>query len=125
MPPPRRRRQKPLERASVKVQGRRDERNFTTSDSDRTDAEGVAHLTVDDPGAHLLLTVDPPEGRDAEWAGEAKVAGHAVVRESPDESHRFAMDISEVVLTHLDEAGTQLVIESWHPGSGLREVRRS
>src|SRR5436190_12867334 len=38
-----------------------------------------ARLAVHSP------TVDPPEGRDAEWAGEAKVAGHAVVRESPDE----------------------------------------
>src|SRR3954452_15939382 len=69
-------------------------------------------------------TVDPPAGRDAEWAGEAKVAGRAVVRASPDDSHRFAIDLSEVVLTHLDDAGTQLVITSWHPGRGVREVRR-
>jgi hypothetical protein len=69
-------------------------------------------------------TVDPPEGRDPEWAGEAKVAGTAAVRESPDESHRFAVDLTEVVLTHLDEAGKQLVITSWHPDRGVREIRR-
>jgi hypothetical protein len=70
-------------------------------------------------------TVDPPEGRDADWEGEAKVAGTAVPRTSPDASHRFALDITEVVLTHLDEAGTQLVITSWHPDRGVVETRRS
>lgn len=70
-------------------------------------------------------TVDPPEGQPTGWAGEAKVAGRAAVATSPDDSHRFAIDISEVVLTHLDEAGKQLVITSWHPGAGVREIRRS
>ena len=70
-------------------------------------------------------TVDPPEGAPTGWAGEAKVAGHAAPRDSPDDSHRFAIDLTEVVLTHLDDAGTQLVITSWHPGAGVREIRRS
>lgn len=69
-------------------------------------------------------TVDPPDGKPSAWEGEAKVAGTAVVRPSDDASHRFAIDIDEVVLTHLDDAGTQLVITSWHPGRGLREIRR-
>ena len=70
-------------------------------------------------------TVDPPEGSPSSWIGEAKVAGRALVRESPDSSHRFAIDITEVVLTHLDDAGTQLVVESWHPDRGVSEVRRT
>jgi hypothetical protein len=70
-------------------------------------------------------TVDPPDGKPTEWAGEAKVAGRAIVAESPDDSHRFTIDVTELVLTHLDEAGTQLVITSWHPGRGLRELRRT
>jgi hypothetical protein len=70
-------------------------------------------------------TVDPPEGQPAGWSGEAKVAGMAVVAESPDESHRFVIDITEVVLTHLDDEGTQLVITSWHPATGVRETRRT
>src|SRR3954462_10250345 len=41
-------------------------------------------------------TVDPPEGRDPEWEGEAKVAGRVALRESEDDSHRFAVDLSEV-----------------------------
>ena len=70
-------------------------------------------------------TVDPPEGRPTGWEGEAKVAGVAVVAESPDDSHRFVIDVTELVLTHLDEAGTQLVITSWHPDRGVRETRRA
>lgn len=69
-------------------------------------------------------TVDPPEGVPAAWAGEAKVAGLAVLRDSPDESHRFAIDILEVVLTSLDAEGEHLVVTSWHPGRGVAEVRR-
>jgi hypothetical protein len=69
-------------------------------------------------------TVDPPEGRPSEWPGEAKVAGTAVVAPSPDESHRFHVDITEVVLTHLDEPGELLVVEFWHPGRGVEEIRR-
>ncbi|MCU1590803.1 MAG: pyridoxamine 5-phosphate oxidase-related FMN-binding protein [Frankiales bacterium] len=69
-------------------------------------------------------TVDPPDGQPTAWEGEAKVAGRALPRESPDASHRFAVDITEVVLTRLDDAGTQLVITSWHPGRGVREIRR-
>jgi hypothetical protein len=70
-------------------------------------------------------TVDPPEGQPTGWVGEAKVAGCAVVRPSPDDSHRFAIEITEVVLTHLDDEGKQLVITSWHPDRGVQEIRRS
>ena len=55
---------KPVVKARVKVQGRRDEKNFTTADSDLTDADGVAHVEVADPGAHLWLGVERPEDRD-------------------------------------------------------------
>ncbi|MDX6198411.1 MAG: hypothetical protein QOJ79_1562 [Actinomycetota bacterium] len=70
-------------------------------------------------------TVDAPEGRPTGWEGEAKVAGIAAVAESPDDSHRFVIDVTEVVLTHLDEEGKQLVITSWHPSTGVREIRRT
>jgi hypothetical protein len=64
-------------------------------------------------------TSDPPEDPSG-WVGEAKLAGHAV--EVPhDGSHRFRVDIDEVMFTHLNEAGDRLVIESWHPNRG-REV---
>jgi hypothetical protein len=70
-------------------------------------------------------TVDPPDGKPTEWEGEAKVAGRAVVADSADDSHRFVIDVDALVLTHLDEAGAQLVITSWHPDRGVRETRRT
>jgi hypothetical protein len=76
-------------------------------------------------------TVHPEEGKEAEWPGEAKVAGRAVAagpvigegEEGPD-GEMFTADISEVVFTHLDPAATKLVIESWTPERGLRVVER-
>ena len=72
-------------------------------------------------------TVDPPEGRESEWAGEAKVAGTAVelgaVPGHPPESHRFRLDLDEVVHTRVD--GDALVITSWHRGRGVEQQRRS
>jgi hypothetical protein len=71
--------------------------------------------------------VDPVEGREAEWPGEAKISGRAVlsgsVREQPD-SDLFHADIAEVVLTHLNDAATLLVVEWWTPAAGLRRVER-
>jgi hypothetical protein len=69
-------------------------------------------------------TSDPPAGDAKGWSGEAKVAGAAVEVESPDDSHRFEIDIREAVITGLDPAGRRLVIESWKPGRGLRRVER-
>ncbi|MFL6204569.1 MAG: pyridoxamine 5'-phosphate oxidase family protein [Acidimicrobiales bacterium] len=77
-------------------------------------------------------TVHPEEGKEAEWPGEAKVAGHAIaVGPVPGggdggapEGEMFVADIAEVVFTHLDPAATKLVIESWTPDRGLRVVER-
>lgn len=70
-------------------------------------------------------TVDPPAGNDAGWPGEAKVAGTAVEEPTDDGTHRFRIDLTEVVLTHLNAAGDRLVVESWHPGRGVRRTERS
>jgi hypothetical protein len=74
-------------------------------------------------------TEDPPEGAEVEWTGEAKIAGRAVEVDFPDSpvegAGRFAVDLTEVVFTHLNEAGDRLVIESWHPGRGLRSIERT
>jgi hypothetical protein len=72
-------------------------------------------------------TVDPPEGRESEWAGEAKLAGVAVEvppEDPADPSHRFRIDLTEVVHTKVDESATGLVITSWHPGRGVQQVLR-
>ena len=68
-------------------------------------------------------TVDPPEGDESSWAGEAKVAGSAVELPSGDGSHRFRIDLNEVV--HTAVQGNGLLIRSWHPGRGVQEQRRT
>ncbi len=69
-------------------------------------------------------TDDPPEDRPAGWKGEAKIAGVAVEEPADDASHRFRIDIAEVVLTHLNDAGTRLVVETWHPARGVELLER-
>src|SRR5689334_16621195 len=72
-------------------------------------------------------TFHPVEGHEADWPGEAKVAGRAVAAgpvttdgegEAPD-GEAFVADITEVVITHLDPGATKLVVESWTPERGL------
>jgi hypothetical protein len=68
-------------------------------------------------------THDP--ARSGKWRGEAKVAGRAVELPGSEDSHMFRIDISEVVITRLNDQGDRLVIESWHPGSGYRITERA
>lgn len=71
-------------------------------------------------------TEDAPEGDAPSWLGDAKVAGTGVEVSDPasaDGSHRFRIDVTEVVLTAVD--GDELIITSWHPDRGLvRRTRR-
>jgi hypothetical protein len=73
-------------------------------------------------------TEDPPDGRPQTWAGEAKLAGVAVEVDASAlpvaGGRRFRVDISEAVLTHLNEAGDRLVVEFWHPRKGTRRLER-
>src|SRR5262245_4203223 len=52
-------------------------------------------------------TADPPDDPKG-WLGEAKVAGRAVEVLVDDPSHRFRIDIDEVVITHLNDARDRL-----------------
>src|SRR5262245_30005575 len=74
----------------------------------------------------------PGEGRDSGWSGEAKIAGRAISAgpvgadgddEAPDGA-MFVADITEVVITGLNEAATRLVVEWWTPEQGLRRIER-
>lgn len=74
-------------------------------------------------------TVDPPpEGEDpSAWCGDAKVAGtaHETPADDGDEpSHRFRIDIQEVVHTRVGVPADHLVIEMWRPGQGLVRIER-
>jgi Pyridoxamine 5'-phosphate oxidase len=70
-------------------------------------------------------THDPPADHPAGWNGESKVAGLAVELQSENDAHRFRIDVQEAVITHLNEAGDQLVIESWNPDRGYRSIERA
>ena len=79
-------------------------------------------------------TFHPQEGKEAEWPGEAKIAGRAVPAASvvPDadsegeqpDGEMFLADIDEVVLTGLNAEATKLVVEWWTPQRGLQRVER-
>jgi Pyridoxamine 5'-phosphate oxidase len=72
-------------------------------------------------------TVHPEEGKEAEWPGEAKIAGRAVlagpIGGGPD-GDLFLADISEVVVIRLNPEATLLLIESWTLPRGLRLAER-
>jgi hypothetical protein len=86
------------------------------------DLERDARLALHSP------TEDPPDGRPQAWAGEAKLAGVAIEVDAPDSGvaggRRFRIDITEAVFTHLNEAGDQLVVESWRPGKPSTRFER-
>jgi hypothetical protein len=76
-------------------------------------------------------TFHPVEGQEGEWPGEAKVTGRAlpaghVGGEDGDAASGdlFHVDISEVVITRLNDEATRLVVEWWTPEGGLRHVER-
>ena len=83
-----------------------------------------ADLRRDPRFALHSATVDPVEGAEAQWPGEAKIAGRAVLT-GTDGADSFRADITEVVLTHLDEQATRLVVEWWTPLRGLQRVERA
>jgi hypothetical protein len=54
------------------------------------------------------------------------VAGRALAGPpGEDGAHVFDVDLHEVVWTGLDETRSALVIQSWHPGRGFEERRRT
>jgi hypothetical protein len=86
-----------------------------------------ADLRRDPRFALHSATVDPVEGSEAQWPGEAKISGRAIaavpMTEGPH-GDRFRADIAEVVHTHLNAEATLLVVEWWTPTRGLRRIER-
>jgi hypothetical protein len=86
-----------------------------------------ADLRLDPRFALHSATLDPVEGSEAQWPGEAKISGRAIaagpITEGPD-GDSFHADIAEVVHTHLDDRATLLVVEWWTPTHGLRRIER-
>ena len=86
-----------------------------------------ADLRRDPRFALHSATVDPIEGAEAQWPGEAKISGRAIaaglITEGPD-GERFHADIAEVVHTHLNDKATMLVVEWWTPMHELQRIER-
>jgi hypothetical protein len=82
-------------------------------------------------------SVDPSDDPTA-WPGDAKLAGRAVevtdaetleaignaTGESPEGSHLFRVDVTELVVTRVGASADHLVIEVWREGQGLRRIER-
>jgi pyridoxamine 5'-phosphate oxidase-like protein len=86
-----------------------------------------ADLRRDPRFALHSATVDPVEGAEAQWSGEAKISGRVILAEPITEapnSDRFHADIADVVHTHLNEKAAMLVVEWWTPAHGLRRIER-
>ena len=86
-----------------------------------------ADLRRDPRFALHSATIDPVEGSEAQWPGEAKISGRAIyagpTTEGPD-GDSFYVDIADVVHTHVNEGSTMLVIEWWTPTHGLHRIER-
>lgn len=71
-------------------------------------------------------TIEPPE-KGSLGLGDAKLAGRLVAIDlpSPDAipGFYFELDVTEAVVTWVE--GDELVVESWHPGRGLKRLRRN
>lgn len=83
----------------------------------------------------VAIHANPGDGSMA--GGDAKVAGNAVEvvdttkldtfvddRHPPEPFHLFHVDLSEAVLTSVDEERNVMVIELWRPGQPVRRVER-
>ncbi|MDA8185866.1 MAG: pyridoxamine 5'-phosphate oxidase [Actinomycetota bacterium] len=82
----------------------------------RRDARIALHSSTADPDDDPTL-----------WPGDAKISGTASEVEGhdgPPGSHRFLINLTEVVITRVGTPADHLVIEAWHPAQGLRRVER-
>lgn len=86
----------------------------------------AADLRRDGRVAVHSCTADPGEDPTV-WPGDAKVSGTASEvdkHDGPPGSHRFLIDLNEVVITRVGTPADHLVIETWHSGEGLRRIER-
>jgi len=86
----------------------------------------AADLRRDPRVALHSCTADPDEDPTL-WPGDAKISGIAHQVDGHDAapgSLRFLVDLHEVVITRVGTPADHLVIESWHPGRGVRRIER-
>jgi hypothetical protein len=71
---------------------------------------------------------------EADWKGDAKIAGRAEETFDEDsrarivgegsQAHAFRLDVEELVVVRLGEPADHLLIESWHAGRGVTTLKR-
>lgn len=86
----------------------------------------AADLRRDRRVALHSCTADPDEDTTL-WLGDAKISGTATEieeHEGAPSSHRFLIDLSEVVITRVGTRADHLLIETWHPDLGVRRIER-
>jgi hypothetical protein len=71
-----------------------------------------------------------PDATTADWPGDAKLAGALVAVPPPGENPiaeagYFRLDVTEAVVTTVDQAKGLLIVESWHPVRGSERVERT
>jgi hypothetical protein len=65
-----------------------------------------------------------------DWPGDAKLAG-TLVETGPPAANRvdgagyFRLDVTEAVITAVDQEAGLLIVESWHPGRGYQRRTRT
>jgi len=90
-----------------------------------------------DPRFALHSGSDEPDS----WSADAKLSGRATELTDPDERRRYAtasgappgsvdyelfsVDLDQVVLVHLNDEKSALVIDSWRPGRGVTSTVRT
>ena len=89
----------------------------------------LADLHRDPRFALHSATVDPVEGDEGSWPGEAKIAGRAISDgaiegEGAPSGEMFVVDVTEVVFVHLDDEAKKLIVEWWTPDGGRRRAER-
>jgi hypothetical protein len=92
-----------------------------------SNARKGADLRRDPRFALHSATIDPVEGSEANWPGEAKISGRAIAVAPLTEGaagDRFHADITDVVHTHLNAQATMLVVDWWTPTHGLQRIER-
>ena len=80
-----------------------------------------------DPRVAVHTSVPYDGGDPTAWPGDAKISGTASeVADHHGEagSHRFLIDLTEVVITKVGTPADRLVIETWHPDRGVQRIER-
>ena len=89
-----------------------------------------------DPRLALHCTSDDPPADPTTWAGDAKLAGRAVVVDDPQRLKSmsdggdgsgvlYQIDITEAVLTGMGDPPDHLLVQVWTPDHGLRQLKSS